>query len=77
MDLVYWKPALECIFRSQSLLNAFKTVAERFMTETLVSANEAELPENTVTFIMDFSLQHGKGQKIILEVRWRSEHFKL
>ncbi|NLL14147.1 MAG: HAD family hydrolase [Fibrobacter sp.] len=67
----YWKPGFQnASSRSQSLLNAFKTVAERFgMTETLVSINEAELPEKTLS---DFyhgllALQHEKmAQKGVL-----------
>lgn len=67
----YWKPGFQnASTRSQSLLNAFKAVAERFgMTETLVSINEAELPEKTLS---DFyhgllALQHEKmAQKGVL-----------
>ncbi len=67
----YWKPGFQnASTRSQSLLNAFKTVAERFgMTETLISINEAEPPEKTLS---DFyhgllALQHEKmAQKGVL-----------
>lgn len=67
----YWKPGFQTAStRSQSLLNAFKAVTERFgMTETLVSINEAELPEKTLS---DFyhgllALQHEKmAQKGVL-----------
>ncbi len=69
--LNYWKPGFQnALSRSQSLLSAFKTVAERFgMTEALVSMNEAELPEKTLS---DFyhgllALKHEKmAQKGVL-----------
>jgi putative hydrolase of the HAD superfamily len=67
----YWKPGFQnAVTRSQSLLNAFKTVAERFgMIEALVTINESELPEKTLS---DFyhgllALQHEKmAQKGVL-----------
>lgn len=67
----YWKPGFQNAYsRAQTLMTAFRTVADRFgMTDILSSINEAELPEKTLS---DFyhgllALQHEKmAQKGVL-----------